>query len=282
VVRGPGWRERAASGVARSAPTASAAQPPREPATLDIRGLTEVPACFVVRAPDGTVRQSDAERCAQRLRPASTFKIPNALFGADAGLIDGPDAVLTYDAHAYPRQEFWPADWAQDQTLRQALRSSAVPLFRRLARQIGARGMQARLDAVGYGNRSMAGGDDRFWLEGGGLAISAVEQVDFLARLVAGELPVSEEAHEIVRAALPAESDGEATLRFKTGTAREADRPWVAWLVGWVERPDGVHEFACWLQDPGDFDSVRSRRLAFCKGMLERLGLFHATQAESH
>jgi beta-lactamase class D len=134
--------------------------------------------------------------------------------------------------------------------------------------------MQAHLDAAGYGNRSMAGGLDRFWLEGGGLAISAVEQVEFLSRLVAGTLPVSARAHEIVRAAMPTETAGDATLHWKTGTAREGDAPWTAWLVGWVDRPDGVHVFACWLADPGDFAAARSHRMEFCKGALARLGVF--------
>ncbi len=245
-------------------------------ARIDVAGLTDLPSCIVVRAPDGTTRQSDDVGCARRLRPASTFKIPTALIGADVGLLDGPDTVMTYDATAYPHQSHWPDGWDRDLPLREAMRISAVPLFRRLATQIGAPRMQTHLDALGYGNRTMTGGLDRFWLEGGGLAISAVEQVDFLSRLLAGTLPVSARAQEIVRAALPTEAGAATTLHWKTGTAREGKAPWTAWLVGWVERADGAHVFACWLEDPGDFDAVRSHRMAFCKGALARLGLFTA------
>lgn len=265
-----------------SAPGASPTDAPAKPAPIDIGGLIDIdaPACFVVRAPDGTVRSSDEPRCATRLRPASTFKIPNALIGAEVGLLDGPDAILTYDAKAYPKEDYWPEDWDRDQPLREAMRISAVPLFRRLAVQIGPERMQQHLDAFAYGNRDTSGGQDRFWLSGGGLAISAPEQVEFLHKLVAGTLPVSAKAMATTRDALPTERAGDATLRWKTGTAREepsagADRPpWTAWLVGWVARPDGDHVFACWLEDPGDFDQVRSRRMAFCKGVLARLGLF--------
>lgn len=264
--------------AAPGAPAAPAV--PAKPAPIDLDGLVDGPACFVVRGPDGTVRQSDEALCAKRLRPASTFKIPNALIGAEVGLLDGPDAIMTYDATAYPKEAFWFDDWARDQPLREAIRISAVPLFRRLAVQIGPERMQRHLDAFAYGNRDLSGGQDRFWLSGGGLAISALEQVEFLHKLVAGTLPVSAKAMATTRDALPSEPAGDATLHWKTGTDREpptagADRrPWTAWLVGWVERPDGNHVFACWLEDLGEFEQVTSRRMAFCKGVLARLGLF--------
>ncbi len=260
-------------------PPAAPAVPAR-PAPIDLDGLVDGPACFVVRTPAGTVRQSDEALCAKRLRPASTFKIPNALIGAEVGLLGGPDAIMTYDAKAYPKEAFWFEDWARDQPLREAMRISAVPLFRRLAVQIGPERMQRHLDAFAYGNRDLSGGQDRFWLSGGGLAISAREQVDFLAKLVAGTLPVSAKAMATAREALPTEQADDATLHWKTGTAREepsagADRPpWTAWLVGWVERPDGNHVFACWIEEVGEFEQVTSRRMAFCKGVLARLGLF--------
>jgi beta-lactamase class D len=253
-------------------------QPQPQPATtapVDISGLTDAPACFVVRAPDGTVRQSDETTCRKRLLPASTFKIPNALIGADIGLLAGPDAIMTYDAKTYPTQAYWPEGWNRDQPLREAMRISAVPLFRRLATQIGPERMQAHLDAFAYGNKDMSGGQDLFWLDGGGLRISAPEQAAFLSKLLAGTLPVKPEAMATVRAALPTETASDATLHWKTGTARQEPEPWTAWLVGWVERSDGNHVFACWLEDPiEDAAQVRARRMAFCKGVLARLNLF--------
>jgi beta-lactamase class D len=158
--------------------------------------------------------------------------------------------------------------------LREALLISAVPLFRKLAVDIGPARMKAHLDAFAYGNADLSGGQDRFWLTGGGLAISAPEQVAFLTRLVDGTLPVTPKAMATVRAAMPTETAGDATLYWKTGTAR-GEPHWTAWLVGWVARKDGNHVFACGLADVGEvFDQVRERRMAFCKGVLARLGLF--------
>ncbi len=239
-------------------------------------GLADDAACLVVRFPDGTIRQSDAARCAVQLRPASTFKLPNTLIGAEVGLIDSPDTILTYDPKRYPPAEVRIPDWRQDQTVRKALEISAVPLYRLLAVKIGAARMQTHLDAIGYGNRSIAGGLDKFWLSGG-LAISATEQLDFLTRLVAGTLPVSARAQDILRAAMPVEKVGDATLYWKTGTGDLDDGRWVGWLVGWIDRPGGAHVYACWIQEQAaDVDRVRAHRTAVCRGALAALGLFPA------
>lgn len=252
-------------------------------AAMQAVGVTE--ACLVIRAPDGMIMQSDEAVCAEALTPASTFKLPNALIGADLGLLDSADAMMTYDAARYPKQAHWPADWAQDHPLRKAMEISAVPLFQKLATEIGAQRMQAKLDAIGYGNRSIAGGIDRFWLDGG-MRISAVQQIDFLARLTAGTLPVSAKAHAVLRDAVPAEQAqtkaGATTLKWKTGTAlRDPDGPSVGWLVGWIERPNDTCQYACWIKKPAgsDLGKLRAERMAVCRGALERLEIFPAPKS---
>jgi beta-lactamase class D len=253
------------------------------PAPLDLAAQLEPlaiaaeDACLVVRDPDGTQRVTDERVCAVRLRPQSTFKIANALIGADVGLITAPDSVLRYDRKRYPAQRGWREGWAQDQPLDVALRLSAVPLFRLLALSIGADRMQAGLDALHYGNHTIAGGLDHFWLDGE-LAISAPEQVDHVAGLAAGTLAVSARAQDIVRAALPAERAAGATLHWKTGTGGLPGGAGVGWLVGWVDRADGVHAFACWIRVRDvAFERVAEHRLTVCRGALASLGLFPAT-----
>lgn len=276
----------AACGGKRAAPpapvaadaTAPADAPPADaPPAIDLAALASAAgvtdACLVVRDPDGSFRRSDPACGAVRLRPASTFKLLNTLIGADVGLIDSPDTVLVYDPKRYPPDQVAMAAWRADATVRQALAISAVPLYQLLAVKIGAARMQAHLDALGYGNRSIEGGIDRFWLSGG-LAISADEQVDFLARLLAGTLPVTARAQAIVRDATPIEEAGDATLHWKTGTGALDAGGWVGWLVGWIDRPDGAHVFACWIRDgAADFETVRAHRTAVCRGALAALGL---------
>ncbi len=236
---------------------------------------TPRPACLVVAQPGGAVRQSSARACAERRLPMSTFKLPNALIAADLGLVDGPESVLPYDAARYPAQADWFAGWDRPQPLAAALAISAVPLFRGLATRIGAEKMRAYLSRLEYGNATFGDDLDHFWLDGA-LAISALEQVRFLSRLVAGALPVSARAQEIVRQAIQSEQLGPATIRWKTGTGRSAGR-WVAWLVGWIERPEGVYPFACRIDDErADFEVVRTERTRVCRGALTALGLLPA------
>ncbi|MBL8621490.1 MAG: class D beta-lactamase [Myxococcales bacterium] len=278
-----------AGSASPGAPPAAPVAPAPAAAPLDVAGalaraaaplgLPAGAACLVVATPDGAVVASEPACAAERLRPASTFKIVNTLIGADVGLITSADAILPYDPVRYPPAQVGNPAWTHDQSVRDALAVSAVPLYRRLAIDIGAARMQAHLDALAYGNRSIAGGLDRFWLDGG-LAVSAAEQVALVRGLLAGTLPVTPAAMAIVREALPRETVGAATIHWKTGTGELDDGAgWIAWLVGWVDGADGARPFACWLREPATvpFDDLRAHRIALCRGALADLGLIAAT-----
>jgi beta-lactamase class D len=257
--------------VAASPQTPVAAAIADEAATL---GLASTGACLVVGLPDGAVHTS-TDACADlRLRPASTFKIVNTLIAADLGLIRSADSILRYDPVRYPPEKIENPEWKRDQTVRKALEISAVPLYRHLAIEIGAERMQSHLDALGYGNRSIAGGLDSFWLSGK-LAISAREQVAMITGLIADSLPVSAAATAIVREALQRETIGTATIHWKTGTGiLDQQAGWIAWLVGWVDRPEGPHPFACWIHEAATVPlaTVLVHRIAACRGALAKLG----------
>ena len=66
--------------------------------------------------------------------------------------------------------------------LRDAIKMSNVPIYQELARRIGLERMREGVKKLGYGNMEIGSVVDRFWLAGP-LAISAVEQTDFLRRL---------------------------------------------------------------------------------------------------
>jgi len=199
-----------------------------------------------------------------RYRPASTFKIPNALIALDAGLVSGPDEVFRWNGE---RRAF--SVWEKDMTLKEAMRLSAVPVFQEIARRVGLERMRGRVADLNYGNREIGGGVDRFWLDGP-LEITAFEQADFLERLVARRLPVSEAAvvttRELIR-----KSDGPRALFAKTGTATTNGRAELGWLVGWVEGPEGVHVFALNHDLNGKMES--ETREAIVRDLLGRLGV---------
>lgn len=234
-------------------------------------GLADA-GCFVLRdLATGAETVSDEARCALGQRPHSTFKIPNALIGVDLGILDGPDAVMRWNREAHPAKDRWPKEWLQDLPLRRAIEISAVPLFQNLALQIGAPRMQEYLDRLEYGNRTMGDGLDHFWLDGP-IRISARQQVDFVARLVRGELPVSARAQEVLREVLRREARGGATIFHKTGTgAAEGDR-WLGWQVGWIERDGRAQVFALWVED-ASFDAVRATRERTFEALLADLGV---------
>ena len=185
----------------------------------------------------------DASRAATPFLPASTFKILNALIALDCAAVTGPDEVFAYDG----KPRFLP-EWNADLTLRQAFALSCVPVFQEIARRVGPERMAAGVAAAGYGNAAIDGGIDRFWLDGA-LRISALQQIDFLARLNRRELPFGETAVATVLDLMLVEQTPDAVLRAKTGLTGRVT-PGVGWYVGLVTRGPDTWYFALNLAIP--------------------------------
>jgi len=222
-------------------------------------------ACLVVHELEsGREFVSNPERCNEPRRPYSTFKIANALLGLETGLLADADSVMRYNAARYPAEDWWPAGWDRDQPLRRAINMSAVPLFRQLAAGIGPARMQAFLRDINYGNADIGGEADAFWLTGD-LRISAVEQVEFLTRLVRGRLGVSAESVAAIRDALGREIAPGVVLYTKTGTGRiedEGAKGFLGWQVGWAESDGAISVFAFWTEAES-YQAMRQKRQEF-------------------
>ena len=171
----------------------------------------------------------NAQRAGQRFLPASTFEIPNALIGLEAGSIADENEVFRWDRKPKVR-----AAWERDHTLASGMRESVVWMFQEIARRTGRERMREWLDRLEYGNRDIRGGIDLFWLQGA-LRVSAMEQVDFLRKLAEGSLPMTQRSQRLVREALVIERTRAFTLYAKTGTSGGTSNA-VSWWVGWVER----------------------------------------------
>lgn len=198
--------------------------------------------------------------CATRVTPASTFKIPLAVMGFDAGVIK--------DAHA-PRLPFkkgyadWGGEeWRQPTDPERWLKYSVVWYSQHIARDLGADELTRYGKGFGYGNADFSGdpgknnGLERSWISSS-LKISPVEQVAFLRRLVNGALPVKPDAVEKTRAVVERFDAGDGwMLQGKTGSAfpRKADGTldrtagW-GWFVGWAEKDGRRYVFARLDQD---------------------------------
>ena len=123
------------------------------------------------------------EQGAERLLPASTFKILASLIGLETGVIPDENYVIKWDGTRYPIPS-----WNQDHTLKTAIQNSVVWYYQELARRVGREKMQYWVDVVNYGNKDISGEIDNFWLVGG-LRISANEQVEILKRQYQEDLP---------------------------------------------------------------------------------------------
>ena len=207
------------------------------------------------------------ERINKALIPASTFKIFSAMVALETGVVRDRDSVIEWDGTIRSRTEL-----NTDLNLENAFRLSAVPHFQSLVRRIGHERMQHYIDAVGYGNRDISGGNDVFWLEGN-LRISPQQQIDFLVRLYRNELPFRPEVMETVKSIMGSERTTDYVLRNKTGLAvLEGDHN-VGWWVGWVEEKDEVTFFAIALESIAPDERFIPARIAIAREALISLGV---------
>jgi beta-lactamase class D len=115
--------------------------------------------------------------------------------------------------------------------------------------------MRAGVKKLGYGNMEIGDVVDRFWLDGP-LAISAVEQTEFLGRLVGGKLPVTPDAARAVKEITLLEKTESYALHGKTGWHVDAKQQ-IGWWVGWVERDGKFYPFALNIDMAGEEDAVK-------------------------
>jgi beta-lactamase class D len=245
--------------------------------SLSARTYQEVPGlakCFRDKGVVGTFVLFDAAtdtmlvwdetRAKKRFTPASTFKIANSLIGLDAGAVKNVEEVLPYGGKPQRIKE-----WERDMGLREAIKMSNVPIYQELARRIGIERMREGVEKLGYGNMEIGVVVDRFWLDGP-LAISAVEQTEFLHRLVEGSLPINPNAVSAVKEITLLEKTNTYQLHGKTGWWVGPTPPQIGWWVGWVERQNKVYPFALNIDMKQDEDAAK--RISIGRDCLKALG----------
>jgi beta-lactamase class D len=188
--------------------------------------------------------RNDEAHCRKRLTPMSTFKIPNSLISLETGVVPDAEQMTKWDGVLRERPE-----WNRDQNLASAFSVSAVWYYQRLAAQVGNERMRDYLRKIRYGNEDISGGITQFWLHRS-LAISADEQVDFLRRLLDGELPFSARTVDIVKRIMIVDQHDGAILRGKMGNGFTKGKHDISWFVGYVERGGRKYIFAANLEGP--------------------------------
>ncbi|WP_394201351.1 class D beta-lactamase [Shewanella waksmanii] len=180
---------------------------------------------------------NDLQRALKPYIPASTFKVPHSLLLLENEVVKDHHSQFAWDGvkHGY-------SSWNQDHSFASALRYSVVPIYQQLARELGPERMAAGVNLLNYGNRDISGEIDSFWLQGE-LAITAVEQIDFLRALYHQTLPLSLRSQAIVKQMMLLPGEGNGTWFGKTGYATRPQQK-VGWFVGWYQLPNRVIFFA--------------------------------------
>lgn len=214
---------------------------------------------------------SDAAECGVASSPASTFKLPHALIALETGVVADPLAPVPWDG----KERVFPA-WNRDHSLDSAIKNSVVWFFQRTAAQIGHESMLAGLKKLDYAADSCDGELTTFWLNGD-LAVTPLEEVRFLRRMLRYEMPVERRHVDAVKAAflMP---EGKITnaagahdfvlaaprplvVRAKTGNTRVGEEN-VSWLVGQVESQGKQYVFASRVRSSEELPSTAGAELA--------------------
>lgn len=199
--------------------------------------------------------------------PASTFKICNSLIGLETAVITDENFSLKWDSVIRPI-----ASWNKDQDLHSAFKNSCVWYYQEVAKRIGGKRMKYWLNKSRYGNSDTSGGIDMFWLSGG-LRISAAQQLDFLKKLQANELPFSKRSLDIVKKIMIVKDTNSCTIRAKTGWGFQ-DNQDIGWYVGYIETKTNTFFFVNCIQSnlPNNPHFVKARIEIFYK-IVGELGL---------
>ena len=177
-----------------------------------------------------------------RVSPDSTYKIYDALFALEAGIITPEHSRMAWDGTPYPFEA-----WNADQTLPSAMASSVNWYFQSLDRQLGMTALSDNIHMIGYGNENINGSLSAYWMEGS-LEISPVEQVELLVRLQNNSFGFAPENICAVKDALRLFSSDDAIYYGKTGTGRVDGQDVNGWFVGFIETPDTTYYFATNIQ----------------------------------
>jgi beta-lactamase class D len=205
----------------------------------------EPKSCTVILdARSGAVVHRDGI-CDERFSPASTFKVPLAVMGFDAGILKGAhDPAWAWhegiEAPKRDRKTVDPMTWERD---------SVLWYSREVTRRLGFDRFASYVSQLDYGNKDISGnpgknnGLTHAWLASS-LVISADEQVRFVRKLLMDTLPLSKEAQAKTRAIVPGfDAPGGWRVYGKTGSIwlrdskGEFDREQpIGWFVGWAQK----------------------------------------------
>ncbi|CAN7628509.1 class D beta-lactamase [Mesorhizobium amorphae] len=233
--------------------------------------LDDVECTLVEDAVSGETLYRDGV-CDQRFSPASTFKVPLALIGYDAGILSDEhtpswDYRPEFNAVKRDRKTVDPTIWERD---------SVLWYSREITSRLGGERFAGYVSKFGYGNMDVSGsagkndGLTHSWVNSS-LEISPVEQTAFLRRMLAGKMTVSARAHQMAKAIIPSFRAGDWVVQGKTGSTRLGSggtgKRSLGWFVGWAAKDGRRIVFARLVVD--------DKRTDMPKGLATRAGFLN-------
>jgi beta-lactamase class D len=181
----------------------------------------------------------------ERISPASTFKICNALIGLETQSVHDKTTFFEWDSTIYQNE-----NWNKSQDLQTAFKNSTVWYYQKMARLIGGQEMKCWLDKLSYGNMDTSGGIDQFWLTGG-LKISPKEEIEFLQKLNNMQLPFQQKNMLDVKQMMLIEQTEKYAIYGKTGWGMNSNKD-LGWFVGFIETNNNVYYFSNCIESNKD------------------------------
>ena len=208
----------------------------------------------------------DMEQATLRTAPNSTYKIYNALFGLEEGVIAPDDSFMAWDGTNHPFEA-----WNRNQDLFSAMQSSVNWYFEEIDKQIGSATIQNYIRKIGYGNENISADLSSYWMQGA-LKISSVEQVELLTALHNNQFDFAPENVNAAKNAICLFSSEGKNFYGKTGTGRVDGQDVNGWFVGLLETADNTYFFATNIQN--DSDATGSKAADITKAVLSALNLW--------
>ena len=184
----------------------------------------------------------DMEQATLRTAPNSTYKIYDALFGLEEGVIAPDDSFMAWDGTNHPFEA-----WNRNQDLFSAMQSSVNWYFEEIDKQIGSSAIQNYIRKIGYGNEIVNADLSAYWMQGA-LKISPIEQVELLTALYNNQFDFAPENINAIKNSICLFTSESKNFYGKTGTGRVDGQDVNGWFVGLLETAGNTYFFATNIQ----------------------------------
>ena len=230
---------------------------------------------------DDTWSIYDMDHATLRTAPNSTYKIYDALFGLEEGVITPRDSFIAWNGANYPFEA-----WNADQDLYSAMQSSVNWYFQEIDGQLGASALRNYVKKIKYGNENINSDLSSYWMQST-LKISPIEQVELLTDLYNNDFGFTQENINAVKdsiclfsSSLPNGIEGcsqgvsseNESFYGKTGTGRINDHDINGWFIGYIETADSTYFFATNIQSAENATGSKASEISL--SILSNMGIW--------